>query len=86
MRVQPRVLALHVRVLEHRDPGQSHESLQSGHVEPRLSQQRLVRCALGHETELGYFSLAEIAAVRGPLKLRIERDLGFEPKPLSAVR
>jgi hypothetical protein len=40
----------------------------------------------GHETELGYFSLAEITAVRGPLKLRIERDLWFEPKPLSAVR
>jgi hypothetical protein len=40
----------------------------------------------GHETELGYFSLAEIAAVRGPLKLRIERDLWFEPKPLSGVR
>lgn len=40
----------------------------------------------GHETELGYFSLAEITVVRGPLKLRIERDLGFEPKPLSAVR
>lgn len=40
----------------------------------------------GHETELGYFSLAEIAAVRGPLNLRIERDFWFEPKPLSVVR
>lgn len=35
--------------------------------------------------ELGYFSLAEIAAVRLPYGLSIERDLGFESTlPLSA--
>ena len=34
--------------------------------------------------ELGYFSLSEIAAVRLPLGLRIERDLSFETSlPLS---
>ena len=34
--------------------------------------------------ELGYFSLAEIASVRGPFGLGIERDLYFEAKyPLS---
>lgn len=34
--------------------------------------------------ELGYFSLAEIASVRLPFGLRIERDLGFEtPHRLS---
>lgn len=34
--------------------------------------------------ELGYFSLSEIASVRLPFGLRIERDLGFEtPNRLS---
>jgi hypothetical protein len=34
--------------------------------------------------ELGYFSLSEIASVRLPFGLRIERDVGFEtPHPLS---
>lgn len=41
---------------------------------------------VGHETELGYFSLAELEEVRGPIGLRIERDLHFQPKPLSEVR
>ena len=36
--------------------------------------------------ELGTFSLAELQEARGPLGLRIERDLWWEPKPLSAVR
>lgn len=40
----------------------------------------------GLECELGYFSLAEIAAVRGGLGLPVERDLYFTPRPLSAVR
>ena len=37
---------------------------------------------LGMEQELGYFSLDEFEAARGPLGLPIERDLHFEPKPL----
>lgn len=40
----------------------------------------------GHEVELGYFSLAELEAIEGPGGLRIERDLHFEPQPLSKVR
>jgi len=40
----------------------------------------------GFEEELGYFSLAELTAVRGPWGLPIERDLGFTPRPLSQVR
>lgn len=41
---------------------------------------------VGHERELGYFSLAELEEVRGPLGLPIERDLHFEPTPLSDCR
>jgi hypothetical protein len=36
----------------------------------------------GLEVELGYFSLAELEQIRGPLGLPIERDLYFEPKTL----
>ncbi len=41
---------------------------------------------VGHEAELGYFSLSELASIRGPVGLRIERDRYFEPMPLSKVR
>ena len=41
---------------------------------------------IGHETEMGYFSLAELEAARGPMGLPIERDLHFKPKPLSQCR
>ena len=37
---------------------------------------------LGMEQELGYFSLDDLEAARGPLGLPIERDLHFEAKPL----
>jgi hypothetical protein len=37
----------------------------------------------GLEEELGYFSLEELESVRGPLGLPIERDLHWQPKPLS---
>jgi hypothetical protein len=40
----------------------------------------------GLAVELGYFSLAEIVAARGPLGLRVERDLFFKPAPLEEVR
>lgn len=40
----------------------------------------------GLELELGYFSLAELEAVRGPLGLPIERDLDFEPKTLRELK
>ena len=37
----------------------------------------------GLDRELGYFSLDELEAVRGPLGLPIERDLFWRPCPLS---
>ena len=37
----------------------------------------------GLDHELGYFSLDELEAVRGPLGLPIERDHYFQPRPLS---
>ena len=39
----------------------------------------------GFEKELGYFSLAELEAVRGPLGLPIERDLYWKPKTLEEI-
>ncbi len=41
---------------------------------------------IGHEAELGYFGLAELQGVRGPLGLEIERDLYFEPKTLRELQ
>ena len=37
----------------------------------------------GHERELGYFSLDELEAHRGPGGLRVERDLHWKPAPLK---
>ena len=39
----------------------------------------------GHVKELGYFSLRELEEVRGPLGLRIERDLHWQPKTLAQI-
>ena len=39
----------------------------------------------GFEKELGYFSLAELASVRGRFGLGIERDLYFEPTTLREL-
>lgn len=41
---------------------------------------------IGFERELGYFSLTELEEVRGPLGLKIERDLHFKPKPISECK
>jgi len=40
----------------------------------------------GFEVELGYFSLAELQSVKGPMGLPIERDLHFEPKSLEELQ
>jgi hypothetical protein len=40
----------------------------------------------GHEREMGYFSLRELQTFRGRLGVGIERDLYFEPCPLSQLR
>jgi len=39
----------------------------------------------GLENELGYFSLEEIADVRGALNLPVERDIHFNPTKLSQI-
>ena len=39
----------------------------------------------GFEEELGYFSLDELEAAKGPMGLKIERDRWFQPKPLKEV-
>lgn len=41
---------------------------------------------VGQEAELGYFSLDELESIRGPAGLRVERDTGFSPRPLSVVQ
>lgn len=40
---------------------------------------------VGHERELGHFLLSDIACARGQLGLPVERDLFFQPRPLSEV-
>ena len=40
----------------------------------------------GLELELGYFSLSELEAVRGPLGLPIERDLYFATTTLGELK
>lgn len=39
----------------------------------------------GLDKELGYFSLSELKSVRGPLGLKVERDLYFKPKSLEEL-
>jgi len=42
---------------------------------------------VGQDVELGYFSLSELREIRSPFGgLPVERDLYFEPTPLSKVR
>jgi hypothetical protein len=40
----------------------------------------------GLEEELGQFSLSELQSVTGPFGLPIERDVFWDPKPLSECR
>lgn len=39
----------------------------------------------GLESEYGYVLLSELESARGPLGLHIERDLYFEPIPISSI-
>ncbi|GAB4422344.1 MAG: hypothetical protein Kow00106_19510 [Anaerolineae bacterium] len=41
---------------------------------------------IGHEIELGYWSLSELRQVRGPLGLLVERDPDFEPTSLRELK
>lgn len=36
--------------------------------------------------ELGYISIDELESIKGPFGLRIERDIHFDPKPLSQAK
>lgn len=38
----------------------------------------------GLETELGYFRLSDLQSIRGPVGLRVERDLYFIPEPITS--
>lgn len=40
---------------------------------------------MGHEIELGHFSLSELEEAKGALGLPIERDLYYEPKTLGEL-
>jgi hypothetical protein len=40
----------------------------------------------GFEKELGYFSLDELADIKGPFGLRVERDKFFEPCLRSEIK
>lgn len=40
----------------------------------------------GFEGELGYVSLDELEAIKGPFGLKIERDMWYEPLKLSEVK
>jgi hypothetical protein len=42
-------------------------------------------CVFFVEAEMGYVSLAELETVRGPMGLRVERDLYWTPRPLREV-
>jgi len=44
-----------------------------------------VHSSLCPEGELGYFSLDELASVRGRIGLGVERDLHWKPKTLAEV-
>lgn len=40
----------------------------------------------GFDCELGYFILSELEAARGPGGVRIERDIYFDPTPISQLK
>lgn len=62
------------------------EMIAAGDTEQEAADFLFFGWVVGLVPELGYFSLSELEAVRGPLGLRIERDLHFSPKPLSDVQ
>lgn len=47
---------------------------------------RFFGLVFGHEVELGYFSLAELSAIRGRMGLGIERDTSFRPMSLADIK
>ena len=55
-------------------------------VEYRPEERLFFGYVIGIAPEWGYFSLDEIESVRGPGGLKIERDMHFEPRPVSKVK
>lgn len=54
-----------------------------------LSKNDLNTCygfVMGLEHELGYFSLEELESIYGPLGLKVERDLSFQPTLFSNLK
>ena len=45
-----------------------------------------VKSHLCPEGELGYVSLSELKTIKNPMGLGVERDLYFQPKPLSECK
>jgi len=41
---------------------------------------------VGLDSELGFFSLAELESVHGPLGLAVERDMFFTPAPFEQIK
>lgn len=41
---------------------------------------------VAQEKEMGYFSLEELESILGPFGLKVERDLYWEPVPLSTIK
>lgn len=50
------------------------------------AERRCFGVVVGHERELGYFSIEELEGIKGPAGLTIERDLYWKPKPLKECR
>lgn len=54
-----------------------------------ISQQNHSLCfgyVIGHENELGYFSLEELEGLQSSLGISVERDESFQPTPLSVIK
>ena len=41
---------------------------------------------VGHEKELGYFTLSELQGLKGPMGLSMERDMWFRPCKFSDIK
>lgn len=54
--------------------------------DPRIASIQFFGLVSGFEVELGYFTLEELEAIRGPLGLPVELDRWFSPQPLKDLR
>lgn len=54
--------------------------------EPGTDDGNFFGLVVGFETELGYFNRKELESVKGPMGLRIERDLHWHEQTVEQVR